>query len=240
MQEKIELLQTYIEEAQNIVFLGGAGVSTECGIPDFRSQNGLYRQPYDVAPETILSISYFHKNPQKFFAFYKDKMNSLTIKPGFTHSFLKQLETCGKLKAIITQNIDGLHEKAGSTNVLELHGSIYRNYCTHCGKFFSAEEVFHSKNIPMCSCHHIIKPDVVLYGELLDNSVWEQAEKMVKQADLLIVGGTSLMVYPANSLLHYFKGQHLVIINQDKTPLDNKANLVIHDKLETVFKQLTI
>ena len=230
-------LKKIIEESNNIVFFGGAGVSTESGIPDFRSKDGLYNQKYDYPPELILSHTFFYNNTEEFYRFYKDKMNSLKYKPNITHIKLKELEDRGKLKCIITQNIDGLHEKAGSKNILEIHGTIYKNHCIKCNKEYSAEYVFNSNNIPRCSCGGLIKPDVVLYEEPLNDS-FEQAIKYISECDTLIVGGTSLTVYPAASLLRYFKGKNLVLINKDKTEYDDLATLVINKKLGDVFKEL--
>ncbi len=218
--------------------MDGAGVSTESGIPDFRSKDGLYNQQYKYPPEEILSHTFFINNTDEFYKFYKAKMNSLSYKPNVTHIKLAELENNGKLKAIITQNIDGLHQKAGSRNVYELHGSVLRNYCMKCKKFYDAEYVFNSKNIPKCSCGGTIKPDVVLYEEGLDSEIISKSINAIQNADLLIVAGTSLTVYPASGLINYFKGKNLVLINKDKTPYDNKANLVINDSLGKVFSQI--
>ena len=236
--EKIKILQKMIDESNNIVFFGGAGVSTESGIPDFRSKDGLYSQKYTFPPEYLLSNRCFYETTEDFYEFYKEKMNVLDKKPNYAHKYLKKLESVGKLKAIVTQNIDGLHQKAGSTNVYELHGTIYKNHCIKCKKGYSAEYVFNSKEIPKCSCGGIIKPDVVLYGEMLPNEAFENAIKAIRKADMLIVAGTSLTVYPACEFINYFLGKYLVIINKDETPYDKKANLVIHDNLKTVFEQL--
>lgn len=233
----IEELKKIISESNNIVFFGGAGVSTESGIPDFRSKDGLYNQKYDYPPEEILSHTFFYNNTEEFYKFYNDKMNSLNIKPNITHIKLKELEDKGKLKCIVTQNIDGLHTKAGSLNVLEIHGSIYRNYCTKCNKFYDAEYVFKSNGIPKCNCGGTIKPDVVLYEEPLNES-FEQAIYYISNCDTLIVAGTSLTVYPAASLIRYFNGKNLILINKDKTPYDNIATLVINKKLGDVFKEI--
>ena len=233
-------LQKMIDESDNIVFFGGAGVSTESGIKDFRSVDGLYNEKYDYPPEEILSHSFFLSHTKEFYKFYKDKLNSLDIKPNKTHEFLKKLEDKGKLKAIITQNIDGLHERAGSKNVLLLHGTTYKNYCMNCHKEFSAEYVFNSKEIPLCTeCNGIIKPDVVLYEEPLNDEVVRKTIKAIDNADLLIIGGTSLAVYPAASFINYFHGKYLVILNKDSTPYDSRADLVIHEKLGEVFSKLT-
>lgn len=236
---KIELLNKYIQEANNIVFFGGAGVSTESGIKDFRSKDGLYNQKYKYPPEQILSHSFFLKHTDEFYKFYKDKLNCLNAKPNICHKYLTKLEKEGKLKAIITQNIDGLHQKANSINVLELHGTIYKNYCMNCHKLYNAEYIFNSKNIPICTCGGIIKPDVVLYEEPLDNKIITKTIDYISKCDLLIVAGTSLTVYPAASFIRYFNGKHLVIINKDKTPNDNIADLVINDSLGNIFKKLT-
>ncbi len=238
MNEKIKELQKIIEESNNIVFFGGAGVSTESGIPDFRSKDGLYHQKYAYPPEEILSHTFFMTHPEEFYKFYKEKMNSLKIEPNGTHQKLVELEKKGKLKAIITQNIDGLHTKAGSQNVLELHGSILRNYCMDCHKFYEASFVFQSEGIPKCRCGGMIKPDVVLYEEALDSTTLEQAIQSIMDADVLIVAGTSLQVYPASGLIRYFRGKHFVLINKEKTPYDSLADLVIHDALGNVFPYL--
>lgn len=238
MQEKINKLKDMIDECNNIVFFGGAGVSTESGIPDFRSKDGLYNQKYIYPPEEILSHTFFNNNQEVFWNFYKEKMNSLDALPNVTHFKLKELEEKGKLKAIITQNIDGLHEKAGSKNVYQLHGSIYRNYCVNCHKFYDASYVFKSEDIPKCSCGGVIKPDVVLYEEALDDKVLELAIDALMNADMLIVGGTSLTVYPASGLLRFFRGKHLVLINKDETSYDSEAELVFRDNLGDVFKKI--
>lgn len=233
----IEEFKKIIENSNNIVFFGGAGVSTESGIPDFRSRDGLYNQKYDYPPELILSHTFFYNNTEEFYKFYKDKMNSLKYEPNITHIKLKELEDKGKLKCIITQNIDGLHALAGSKNVLEIHGTIYKNHCIKCNKEYSAEYVFNSNGIPRCNCGGIIKPDVVLYEEPLNES-FEEAIRYIQNCDTLIVGGTSLTVYPAASLIRYFKGKNLILINKDKTPYDNIATLVINKKLGEVFKEI--
>ena len=234
-----EKLQKLIDESNNIVFFGGAGVSTESGIKDFRSIDGLYNEKYDYPPEVMLSRSFFNEHQKDFYKFYKDKLNCLNIEPNVTHKYLKKLEDSGKLKAIITQNIDGLHEKCGSKNVLLLHGTIFKNHCMMCGKEYDAEYVFNSQDIiPKCSCNGIIKPDVVLYEEPLDDDVVAKAIDAIKNCDLLIVGGTSLVVYPAASYIRHFKGKNLVIINKDSTSYDSKADLVIHDKLGNIFSKL--
>lgn len=235
---EIEILQNYIDNAQYIVFFGGAGVSTESGIPDFRSKDGLYNQKYKYPPERILSHSFFENHPLEFFTFYKDKMNATSYAPNITHIFLKKLEERGKLKAIVTQNIDGLHSKAGNHNILELHGSIYQNTCQSCHKKWGSEKVFSNEKIPRCTCGGIIKPDVVLYEEPLDNAVWQEAVKHIEKADLLIIAGTSLTVYPAKNLLYSFHGKHLVLLNRDMTAYDKEADLVLHNSLGNIFGQL--
>lgn len=237
--ECYEKLQKLVDSSNNIVFFGGAGVSTESGIKDFRSVDGLYNEKYDYPPEVMLSRSFFNEHQTEFYKFYRDKLNCLNIEPNVTHKFLKKLEDSGKLKAIITQNIDGLHEKSGSKNVLLLHGTIFKNHCMMCEKEFEAEYVFNSSDIiPRCSCNGIIKPDVVLYEEPLDEDVVNRAIEAIKQCDLLIVAGTSLVVYPAASYIRYFNGKNLVIINKDSTPYDSRADLVIHDSLGNIFGKL--
>lgn len=238
MNEKIEKFKTLVNESNNIVFFGGAGVSTESGIPDFRSKDGLYNQKYKYPPEEILSHTFFMNNTEEFFKFYKEKMNSLKYEPNVTHIKLAELEKEGKLKAVVTQNIDGLHQKAGSKNVYELHGSVLRNYCMKCHKFYDAEYVFNSSGVPKCSCSGIIKPDVVLYEEALDEETLEKSVYAIANADLLIVGGTSLTVYPASGLINYFKDKNLVLINRDTTPFDNRADLVINESLGKVFGEI--
>lgn len=236
--DNIERLKKLVEESNNIVFFGGAGVSTESGIPDFRSKDGLYNQKYRYSPETILSHSFFLNNTKDFYDFYREKMNSLKYSPNITHRKLAELEDKGKLKAVITQNIDGLHQKAGSKKVLELHGSVLRNYCMKCNSFYDAEFVFKGKGIPKCKCGGIIKPDVVLYQEPLDYDVFEEAVEKISNADLLIVAGTSLTVNPACSLIQYFNGKNLVLINRDATPYDNRADLLIRESLGKVFSNI--
>ena len=235
-----ELLQQMVDESSRIVFFGGAGVSTESGIPDFRSVDGLYNQKYDYPPETILSHTFFMKRPEAFFRFYRDKMLPLNAKPNKAHLKLAQWEEEGKLLAVVTQNIDGLHQAAGSRKVYELHGSVHRNYCMKCGKFFPPEYIRDSVDaIPVCPCGGRIKPDVVLYEEGLDNDVVSGAVHAISKADLLIVAGTSLTVYPAAGLVRYFRGKHLVLINRDATPMDSECDLVIHDKVGEVLSSLT-
>lgn len=238
MHSNIETLKNWIAESNNIVFFGGAGVSTESGIPDFRSVDGLYHQKFDYPPETIISHSFYLKNPAYFFRFYREKMLPLGFAPNITHRRLAQLEQEGKLLAVVTQNIDGLHQKAGSRRVYELHGSVLRNYCTRCHKFFSAEFVKNAPGVPRCPCGGIVKPDVVLYEESLDEDCITKAVQAIQAADLLIVVGTSLTVYPAAGLIRYYTGQRLVLINRDETPYDDYANLVLHESLGDVFSQV--
>ena len=234
----INELQKMINESNNIVFFGGAGVSTASGIKDFRSKDGLYNIKYPYPPEEILSHTFFLNNPEEFYKFYKDKMNTLDKLPNECHKYLVELENSGKLKGIITQNIDGLHTKAGSTNVLELHGTIYKNKCMKCGKDYSAKDVFKSKNVPKCSCGGIIKPEVVLYEEPLNEDIIYKSINLISKADMLIVAGTSLKVYPANTYINYFNGKYLVVINNEKTIADNYASLVINEDINEVFKKL--
>ena len=235
---KVEELQKLIDNSKTIVFFGGAGVSTASGIKDFRSKDGLYNMKYDYPPEEILSHHFFVSKTEEFYKFYRDKMNSLDKLPNECHLYLTKLEEKGKLKAIITQNIDGLHQKAGSKNVLELHGSIYRNRCMDCNKFYDEKIVFESDSIPKCTCGGIIKPEVVLYEEGLDNDVVTNTIDYISNCDLLIVAGTSLTVYPASGFIRYFKGNNLVIINKMTTNYDSMADLVINDDIEYVFKNL--
>ena len=239
MDDKIKQLQSMINESDNIVFFGGAGVSTDSGIKDFRSKDGLYnqQQEQEQTPEYLLSIGCFYREQERFFEFYKNNLNSLDIKPNVTHNYLKKLEDMGKLKAIVTQNIDGLHQKAGSSNIYEIHGSIYENYCLKCNKSYSAEYVFNSKGIPKCECGETIKPNVILYGEMLPET-YAQAQYYIYKADMLIVAGTSLTVQPASSLINLFNGRYLVIINNDETSYDDKANLTIHENLKDIFSKL--
>ena len=234
----LQQLKQWINESKSAVFFGGAGVSTESGIPDFRSVDGLYSQKFDYPPETIISHSFFERKPEYFFRFYREKMLPLGFEPNVTHKVLARLEAEGHLAAVVTQNIDGLHQKAGSKRVFELHGSVLRNYCVKCGKFYRAEVVRDAKDIPLCDCGGIIKPDVVLYEEPLDENVMAGAIAAIRKADLLIVGGTSLTVYPAAGLLHYYRGQRLVLINRDETPYDSYANLVFHESLGDIFSRL--
>lgn len=235
--EAVEQLKQWIKESENIVFFGGAGVSTESGIPDFRSQDGLYHQQYDYPPEQILSHTFFMKKPEEFFRFYHNKMIAADAKPNKAHLALAKLEREGKLKAVITQNIDGLHQDAGSREVLELHGSVRRNHCMRCGKFYGLETIQAQAGVPRCSCGGMIKPDVVLYEEGLDMNTLNKAVAYISQADVLIVGGTSLTVYPAAGLVDYYRGKKLVLINRDATPLDGSAGLVINGKIGEVLSQ---
>ena len=239
--EQLEKLQEIISHAKQLVFFGGAGVSTESGIPDFRSVDGLYHLKYDVPPEQILSHSYFIKHTEKFFDFYRDKMLYLNAKPNPAHLKLAELEKKGILSAIVTQNIDGLHQLAGSQNVYELHGSVHRNYCMHCGKAFDANFILESKNIPHCDyCYAIVKPDVVLYEESLPDKTVEHAIQAIANADVLIIGGTSLNVYPAAGFLRYFHGKHLIILNRDATQADSMAELCIRDNIAEVLGKIKL
>lgn len=233
-------LQEIIDHSKNIVFFGGAGVSTESGIPDFRSTDGLYNQKYDYPPEEILSHTFFVSHTEAFYDFYRDKMLCLTAEPNAAHKKLAELEQKGKLSAVVTQNIDGLHQKAGSKNVFELHGSIHRNYCTQCHKFFDADFIANSVGVPTCDCGGIIKPDVVLYEEGLDDATVTGAVDAISSADCLIVAGTSLNVYPAAGFIRYFRGKYFVLINRDVTPADKYADLVIHDSIGKVLSDTII
>ena len=234
----LQTLKQWIQESRHIVFFGGAGVSTESGIPDFRSVDGLYNQKFDYLPEQIISHSFFDKDPAYFFRFYREKMLPLGFEPNVTHLKLAQWEREGKLDAVITQNIDGLHQKAGSQRVFELHGSVLRNYCVNCGKFFSAEYIKNHPNIPRCDCGGIVKPDVVLYEEALNANVLDESIHAIQNTDLLIVAGTSLTVYPAAGLLRYYSGRRLVLINRDETPYDSYASLVFYENLGNIFSQI--
>jgi len=238
MNSSIQTLKKWIDESSNIVFFGGAGVSTESGIPDFRSVDGLYSQKYDYPPETILSHSFFMAKPEEFYRFYHDKMIIEGVKPNRAHTRLAELEQEGKLKAIITQNIDGLHQLAGSKKVLELHGSIRRNYCMSCGKRYGYEAVSESAGVRKCTCGGTIRPDVVLYEEGLDSDVMSEAANFIRKADILIVGGTSLVVYPAAGLINYYRGHKLVLINKGATSYDANADLLISEKIGEVFAQI--
>lgn len=235
-----EVLKEIIDNTENIVFFGGAGVSTESGIPDFRSVDGLYNQKYDYPPETILSHTFFVNKTEEFFRFYRDKMIAANAEPNNAHKALAKLEDEGKLKAVITQNIDGLHQKAGSREVLELHGSVLRNYCTVCRKFYDVSYIADSHSVPLCECGGIIKPDVVLYEEGLDDSTLTRAVKYIADADVLIIGGTSLAVYPAANLINFFRGSKIVLINKTSTPADRQADLVIHDSIGKVLGECVL
>lgn len=230
-------LQEIIDDSEKIVFFGGAGVSTESGIPDFRSVDGLYNQKYDYPPETIISHSFFVRYPEEFYRFYRDKMIFPDAKPNAAHKKLAELEKCGKLSAVVTQNIDGLHQMAGSKNVIELHGSVHRNYCTKCGKFYPLSAITESAGVPKCSCGGTIKPDVVLYEESLKTEDIERAVSEISAADTLIIGGTSLVVYPAAGLVRYFKGKHLAVINKSEINANN-AELVINDSIGKVMSKI--
>ena len=236
--EKLETLKQWIQESNRIVFFGGAGVSTESGIPDFRSVDGLYNQKFEYPPETIISHSFYEKRPEYFFRFYREKMLPLGFEPNITHKVLACWEQEGKLSAVVTQNIDGLHQKAGNKRVYELHGSVLRNYCTRCRKFHSAEFVRDADGVPKCTCGGIVKPDVVLYEESLNQDTIEKSVRAIQSADLLIVAGTSLTVYPAAGLINYYRGNRLVLINRDATQYDHYADLVFHESLGKIFEQL--
>ncbi len=239
--EPIQQFLHWIKESDHIVFFGGAGVSTESGIPDFRSVDGLYHQEYDYPPETILSHTFYMQNTSEFYRFYRKKMLCLDAEPNAAHKKLAELERAGKLKAVITQNIDGLHQAAGSRHVLELHGSVHRNYCKSCGRLFDAEYIQKSKNCPICkSCGGDIKPDVVLYEEGLDDETMRQSIRFISQADMLIVGGTSLAVYPAAGLIDYYRGSKLVLINTSTTPFDHRADLKVEGKIGEVFSAIEL
>ena len=242
MSDAVERFLQMVKESDNIVFFGGAGVSTESGIPDFRSVDGLYNQKYDYPPETILSHSFYITKPEEFYRFYRDKMLCLDVKPNVTHEKLAQLEAAGKLKAVVTQNIDGLHQAAGSKHVMELHGSVHRNYCQRCGKLFDARYILESSDpVPVCdACGGKIKPDVVLYEEGLDDQMMRDAIYYISHADMLIIGGTSLAVYPAAGLIDYYRGSKLVLINKSATPMDSRADLVIQEGLGAVFGQINV
>lgn len=235
-----EELQKVIDESEKIVFFGGAGVSTESGIPDFRSVDGLYNQKYDYPPEEILSHTFFEHNTEEFYRFYKDKMLCLDKKPNKAHYKLAQLEQAGKLTAVVTQNIDGLHQAAGSKNVYELHGSVLRNYCRKCGKFHSAEYMKQSVGVPKCECGGVIKPDVVLYEEGLDDKTVSDALTAIQNCDTIIIAGTSLTVYPAAGFVRYFRGNNIVLINRDETSFDNSANLVFHEKVGELLDKIKV
>lgn len=237
---QLETFLKAVEESENIVFFGGAGVSTESGIPDFRSVDGLYNQKYDYPPETILSHSFYMKKTEEFYRFYRDKMLCLTAEPNQAHKKLAELEAAGKLKAVITQNIDGLHQAAGSKRVLELHGSVHRNYCRHCAKLFDAQYILDSTGVPHCDeCGGEIKPDVVLYEEGLDQQTMEDAVYYISHADMLIIGGTSLAVYPAAGLIDYYRGNKLVLINKSTTPMDGRADILISGSIGEVLGKIS-
>lgn len=238
LEDKIERFADIIKNFKSTVFFGGAGVSTESGLKDFRSKDGLYHEEYKYPPEEILSHHFFLEQTKEFFEFYKDKLNSLNYEPNIAHKVLAKLEQKGLLDTIITQNIDGFHQMAGSKNVIELHGSILRNYCMNCHKFYNAKKVFSSEGIPQCTCGGIIKPDVVLYEEALKEEKVIQAIKAIQKAEVLIIGGTSLNVYPAAGLLQYFQGKYIVLINKEKTSCDNKCNLIFYDSITTVLKKV--
>lgn len=237
-QEKIQKLKEIVADSDNIVFFGGAGVSTESGIPDFRSVDGLYNQKYKYPPEVMVSHSFYRSHTDEFFEFYKNKMIALEAKPNAAHLKLAELEKQGKVKAVITQNIDGLHFTAGSKEVMELHGSVHRNYCEKCGKFYPVEYVVEADGVPVCECGGIVKPDVVLYEEGLDYETMQKAINYIRNAEVLIIGGTSLAVYPAAGFIDYFHGKHLVVINMDKTAKEVNADLVIHARIGEVFEQI--
>ena len=238
MDEKIQLLKNWIDSSDNVVFFGGAGVSTESGIPDFRSVDGLYNQQWKYPPETILSHSFFVRYPEEYYHFHREKLVIDGVKPNAAHLKLAELEREGKLRAVITQNIDGLHQAAGSKNVLELHGSILRSYCSACGKPYPADKMNHGEGVPHCSCGGVIRPDIVLYEEPLDESIMTRALHYISKAEVLIIGGTSLNVYPAAGLINYYRGTKLALINFGSTPYDNEADLVINEKIGRVFGRL--
>ena len=235
---KIEILKQWVKESSRIVFFGGAGVSTESGIPDFRSVDGLYNQKFEYPPETIISHTFYERKPEYFFRFYREKMMPLGFEPNITHKVLARWEAEGKLSAVVTQNIDGLHQKAGSKRVLELHGSILRNFCVRCGKAHNAEFVKDYDGVPKCDCGGTVKPDVVLYEEPLNQRTIFDSIEAIANADLLIVAGTSLTVYPAAGLVDYYQGNRLVLINRDATPYDDRADLVFHESLGNIFSEL--
>ena len=238
--EALNKLQEWIDQSNNIVFFGGAGVSTESGIPDFRSVDGLYNQKYDYPPETILSHTFYMRKTEEFYRFYRDKMLCLSAKPNAAHRKLAELEAAGKLKAVVTQNIDGLHQAAGSKKVLELHGSVLRNYCTECGKFFDAEYILESTGVPTCDCGGTIKPDVVMYEEGLDDHIISESIQSIRNADMIIIGGTSLAVYPAAGLIDYYQGDKLVLVNKTPTPRDSMADLVVSGSIGELFDRIKV
>jgi NAD-dependent deacetylase len=240
MDDNIAKLKKWVEESDNIVFFGGAGVSTESGIPDFRSTNGLYHQQWKYNPETILSHSFFEANPEEYYRFYRAKLMIKDVKPNITHLKLAELEKEGKMRAVVTQNIDGLHQAAGSKRVIELHGSLLRAYCSKCGKIFNYQAMNVEDGVPRCDCGGVIKPDVVLYEEGLDDSTVNGALNAIMQADTLIIAGTSLTVYPAAGFIRYFRGDTIVLINRDETPFDSQADLIYHDKVGELLGQLKV
>ena len=238
MDDKIMQLKKWIDESDNVVFFGGAGVSTESGIPDFRSVDGLYNQKWKYPPETILSHSFFVKYPEEYYRFHREKLVIDGVKPNAAHLKLAELEQAGKLRAVVTQNIDGLHQAAGSKKVLELHGSILRSYCSACGRPYPADKMNHGEGVPRCSCGGVIRPDIVLYEEPLDDAVVSEAIRVISEAEVLIIGGTSLNVYPAAGLINYYRGNKLALVNLSRTPYDDEADLVINEKIGKVFSQL--
>lgn len=238
--EKIELFQKWIDTSASTVFFGGAGVSTESGIPDFRSKDGLYNVKYKYPPETIISHEFFYSQTEEFYRFYRDKLVAPDAKPNITHIRLAELEKAGKLNAVITQNIDGLHQMAGSKNVFELHGCVHRNFCISCGKLYNSQYIMQGEGVPHCSCGGIIKPDVVLYNEGLDDSVVSKAVNAIANAEMMIVGGTSLVVYPAAGLLQYFRGDKLVLINKSHTQIDDRCGIVFNESLGSVFEKIKV
>ena len=238
MDAKIMLLKKWIDESDNVVFFGGAGVSTESGIPDFRSVDGLYNQKWKYPPETILSHTFFVKYPEEYYRFHREKLVIDGVKPNAAHLKLAELEKAGKLRAVVTQNIDGLHQAAGSKKVLELHGSILRSYCSACGRPYPADKMNHGEGVPRCSCGGVIRPDIVLYEEPLDDAVVSEAIRVISEAEVLIIGGTSLNVYPAAGLINYYRGNKLALVNLSRTPYDDEADLVINEKIGKVFSQL--
>ena len=240
MEDKIKLFQKWVDESSDTVFFGGAGVLTESGIPDFRSTDGIYSLKYAYPPEQIISHEFFYSNTEEFYRFYRDKLVTPDAKPNMAHLKLAQLEKAGKLSAVVTQNIDGLHQMAGSKKVFELHGAVSRNFCLECGKRYPADYIMNNAPVPRCSCGGLIKPDVVLYNEGLDDNIVNGAVKAISSAELLIVGGTSLVVYPAAGLLRYFKGKHIVLINKSATSFDKNADLVFNESIGEVFRQIEV